>query len=214
MSKITWKPGTLLAPVPVVMVTAKNGNIRDIVTVAWTGTINSEPPKTYVSIRKERYSHDIIKESGVFAINLVGKRLVEHCDYCGIVSGAKVDKFEACGLRTESGELADVPVLSDSPLALICRVTDVVDLGSHDMFVADILGERVDENLVDEAGKLHLDRACLVAYSHGEYFELGRKLGKFGYSVKKRREREETEKKRAERTKPPRAERKPRRKKT
>lgn len=213
MAKITWKGGTLLAPVPAVMVTCKDGDKQNVFTVAWTGIINSDPPKTYISVRKERFSHPMILNSGYFAINLVSRKLVEACDYCGIVSGKKVDKFEACRLETESAEIADVPVLKDSPLALICKVTDVVELGTHDMFIADILGERIEEELIDESGKLHLDHARLVAYSHGEYFELGQKLGKFGYSIARRREREELQKRREQNPKPPRKERKPRKKK-
>lgn len=213
MAKTTWKGGTLLAPVPAVMVTCKDDEKQNVLTVAWTGIINSDPPKTYISVRKERHSHAIIKNSGYFAINLVSRKLVEACDYCGIVSGKKVDKFEACNLQTEPAEIADVPVLKDSPLALICKVTDVVELGTHDMFVADILGERIETSLIDGDGKLHLDHARLVAYSHGEYFELGQKLGKFGYSIAKRREREELQKKREQNPKPPRSERKPRKKK-
>ncbi len=187
MSKVKWKGGTLLSPVPPAMVTCSHGGKDNIITVAWTGIVNSDPPKTYISVRPKRYSHALIKESGVFAINLTTKSLVRSADWCGVYTGAKVDKFERCGLRKETAKEIACPILADSPLALECRVTDVISLGSHDMFLADIVAVDVDEGLIDEKGKLCLERAELVAYSHGDYFELGRRLGGFGYSVARKK---------------------------
>ena len=187
MAKTKWRGGTLLAPVPPALVTCKDGDRENVLTVAWTGIVNSDPPKTYISVRPSRYSYEIIKNSGVFAINLTTKALVRAADWCGVRTGAKLDKFERCRLLREKANEIDCPILADSPLVLECRVTDVIPLGSHDMFLADIVAVDVDETLVDESGKLHLDRAGLVAYSHGEYFELGKRLGKFGYSVAKKK---------------------------
>ena len=187
MAKIKWRGGTLLSPVPPALVTCKDGERENVLTIAWTGIVNSDPPKTYISVRPSRYSYDIIKNSGVFAINLTTKGLARAADWCGVRTGAKLDKFERCKLARERANEIDCPILADSPLVLECRVTDVIPLGSHDMFLADIVAVDVDEALVDESGKLHLDRAGLVAYSHGEYFELGKRLGKFGYSVAKKK---------------------------
>ena len=189
MAKQKWKGGALIAPVPPAMIScgSEEDGSSNIITVAWTGIINTIPPKTYISVRPSRYSYEIIKNSGVFAINLTTKALVRAADWCGVRTGAKLDKFERCRLLREKANAIDCPILADSPLVLECRVTDVIPLGSHDMFLADIVAVDVDEALVDESGKLHLDRAGLVAYSHGEYFELGKRLGKFGYSVAKKK---------------------------
>ncbi len=187
MAKTKWRGGTLLSPVPPALVTCRDGERDNVLTVAWTGIVNSDPPKTYISVRPSRYSHDIIQKSGVFAVNLTTKELVRAADWCGVCTGAKVDKFERCRLSREEATEINCPILADAPLALECRVTDVLHLGSHDMFLADIVAVDVNEALVSEDGKLHLDRAGLVAYSHGEYFELGKRLGKFGYSVAKKK---------------------------
>ncbi len=187
MAKIKWRGGTLLAPVPPALVTCKDGERENVLTIAWTGILNSDPPKTYISVRPSRYSYDIIRKSGVFAINLTTKDLVRAADWCGVCTGAKVDKFERCRLSRENASEIDCPILTDSPLTLECRVSDVLSLGSHDMFMADIVAIDVDEALLSEDGKLHLERAGLVAYSHGEYFELGKRLGKFGYAVAKKK---------------------------
>ncbi len=187
MAKIKWRGGTLLAPVPPALVTCKDGDRENVLTIAWTGILNSDPPKTYISVRPSRYSYDIIRKSGVFAINLTTKDLVRAADWCGVCTGAKVDKFERCRLSRENASEIDCPILTDSPLTLECRVSDVLSLGSHDMFMADIVAIDVDEALLSEDGKLHLERAGLVAYSHGEYFELGKRLGKFGYAVAKKK---------------------------
>ena len=187
MGKIAWKGGTLLAPLPPVMVTCGDMENSNIITVAWTGIINSNPPKTYVSIRPERYSHDIIKESGEFVINLTTAPLVRWADYLGIHTGRKIDKFKKSGLTKEEAQMVACPLIGESPLSLECRVTEMIPFGCHDMFMADIVAVDVDESLVDGAGKLHLERAELAAFAHGEYFALGRSLGKFGFSVAKKK---------------------------
>ena len=189
MSKIKWKGGALLSPVPPAMVTCSDGEHDNIITIAWTGIVNTVPPKTYISVRPSRYSHKIIKESGVFAINLTTKSLVRHADWCGVYTGAKVDKFGKCGLNREAATEIACPLIAESPLSLECRVTDIIPMGSHDMFLADIVAVDVDEALVDGNGKLHLERADIVAYAHGDYFELGKRLGSFGYSVAKKKKK-------------------------
>lgn len=189
MSKIKWKGGTLLAPVPPALVTCSDGERDNVLTVAWTGILNSDPPKTYISVRPSRYSHQIISKSGEFAIHLTTKELARATDWCGVYTGAKVDKFERCRLQKEAANEIGCPIIAQSPLVLECRVSDVIHLGSHDMFMADIVAVDVDEALIDEKGKLHLDRAGLLAYAHGEYFELGKKLGSFGYSVAKKKKK-------------------------
>ena len=194
MAKVQWRGGALLAPVPPAIVTCAHGDRSNLLTVAWTGIVNTIPPKTYISVRPSRYSYDIIRESGVFAINLTTRELVPAADWCGVHTGAKVNKFERCHLQTENASAIDCPILSDSPLTLECRVTDVIPLGSHDMFLADIVAVDVDESLIDKDGKLHLDRANLAAYAHGEYFELGKKLGSFGFSVAKKKKQKSQKK--------------------
>ena len=187
MSKITWKGGTLLAPVPAVMVSCGDMEKSNVFTVAWTGIINSTPPKTYISVRPSRHSYGMIKESGEFVINLTPEALVRACDSCGVLTGAKVDKFAKFKLTKEKGQEVSAPLIAESPLCLECRVTDIVPLGTHDMFIADIVAVDIEESLVDADGKLHLEKAKLTAYAHGDYFALGRKLGSFGYSVRKKR---------------------------
>ena len=195
MAKLPWKGGALLAPVPPALVTCSDGERENLLTIAWTGIVNTDPPKTYISVRSKRYSYDIIKKSGVFAINLTTAELVRAADWCGVYTGAKVDKFERCRLTKEPASEIACPILAESPLSLECRVTDIIPLGTHDMFLADIVAVDVDESLLDENGKLHLERAGLVAYAHGDYFELGRKLGKFGYSVAKKKKKPQGKKK-------------------
>lgn len=186
MSKITWRGGNMLYPVPAVMVSCQRpGEKPNIITVAWAGTVCSTPAMLSVSVRKERYSYDIIKETGNFVVNLVNRDLVFATDYCGVKSGRDTDKFGEMKLTLQASEHIDAPGILESPLNLECRVTQVIPLGSHDMFLAEIVGVTVDERYMDEKGTFHLNDAGLVAYSHGTYFELGDKLGTFGYSVKK-----------------------------
>ena len=189
MAKIKWRGGAMLSPVPPTMITCSDGEHDNVFTVAWTGITNTIPPKTYISVRPSRHSYGIIKESGEFAINLTTTSLVRAADYCGVHTGAKMDKFERCQLAKDAASEIGCPILADSPLVLECRVTDVIPLGSHDMFLADIVAIDVDEALVDGNGKLHLERAGLVAYAHGDYFELGKRIGTFGYSVAKKKKK-------------------------
>ncbi len=189
MGKVFWKGGTLLGPLPPVMVTCGDMDDANIITVAWTGIINSDPPMTYISIRPERYSYGIIKERGEFAVNLTTAKTVRWADYLGIHTGRKIDKFKKSGLTKEEAKEISCPLIAESPLSLECRVNKIVPLGSHDMFIADILSVDVDEELIDGSGRLHLERAGLAAFAHGEYFALGRSLGKFGFSVAKKKGR-------------------------
>lgn len=189
MAKLHWKGGALTAPVPPAMVTC--GNTADgsanIITVAWTGIVNTVPPKTYISVRPSRHSYALIKEIGEFAINLTPTSLVRAADYCGIYTGAKVNKFEKCSLHPEKASVVSCPLIAESPLSLECKVTDVIELGSHHMFLADIVAVDVDESIVNADGKLCLERAGLAAFAHGEYFSLGDKIGYFGFSAKKKK---------------------------
>lgn len=189
MAKLKWKGGALVAPVPPAMISCgrESDGSANIITIAWTGIVNTIPPKTYISVRPSRHSYKLIKESGEFAINLTTAELVKHADFCGIYTGAKVDKFLKCGLHKEEASEISCPLISESPLSLECRVTDIIPLGTHDMFLADIVAVDVDESLLDQSGKLRLDKARLAAFAHGEYFALGEKLGDFGFSVKKKK---------------------------
>ena len=190
MAKINWKGSTLLGPLPTVMVSCGTMEKSNILTVAWTGIINTIPPKTYISIRKKRYSYDLIRESGEFILNLTPASLVRTADYCGTYTGAKVDKFAACNLTPLAAEDFSAPLIAECPLSLCCRVTDVIEMGSHDMFLADIVDVYADEELLDERGKLHIERAELCAYAHGDYYALGKRLGHFGFSAVKRKKKD------------------------
>ncbi len=185
MSKVVWKGGTLLAPVPPAMVTCGDMENSNIITIAWTGIINSNPPKTYISVRPQRHSFEIIKNTKEFAINITPASLVKKADYCGIYTGKKVDKFKECGLTKSEASKIGCPIIEECPLSLECVVTDITDLGSHHMFIADIVAIDVDESLIGADGKLRLDKAGLAAFAHGDYFEIGKKIGNFGFSVRK-----------------------------
>ena len=187
MSKIKWKGGALIAPLPPVMVSCGDMENSNIMTVAWTGIINTIPPKTYISVRPSRYSYNIIKESGEFVINLTPSKIIKAADYCGIYTGAKVDKFKKCDLHKEEANEVKCPLIAESPLSLECKVTEIVPIGTHDMFLADIVAVDVDDSLLDKDGRLDLARAGLAAFAHGEYFELGKKIGKFGFSTNKKK---------------------------
>ena len=186
MSKLNFKPGTMLNPVPAVMVSCGTEEEHNIITVAWTGIVNSEPPMTYVSVRKQRHSHDMIAKTGEFVINMTTEKLAFATDYCGVRSGRDVDKFKEQNLTPVKGEKVNCPVIKESPVNLECKVVEVHEYGSHDMFVAEIVNVQVDEDLMDEKGRIRLDQAGLLAYNHGEYFGLKKNpIGKFGYSVMK-----------------------------
>ena len=192
MSKIKLKGGALLAPVPPVMVSCGDAERKNVLTVAWTGITNTVPPKTYISVRPSRHSYSIIKETGEFVLNLTPTSLVRTADYCGIYTGAKVNKFEKCNLTPVQAEEVAAPMIGECPISICCRVTDVIPLGSHDMFLADILAVYVEDSLLDESGKLHLEKADLCAYAHGDYYALGRMLGHFGFSAAKKKKRSQT----------------------
>ncbi len=181
--KTEWKGGTLLSPVPAVMVTVGTGEKANIITIGWTGIISSEPPKTYISVRPERHSHGLLLETKAFVVNLVPVALTEACDYCGMVTGRKVNKWEKCHLTKEASSTIEVPRIAESPMSLECSVTDIVHLGSHDMFMADINKVVLDESLLDEEGRLDMARAHLCCYAHGTYYEVGDMIGKFGFSM-------------------------------
>ena len=182
-----WKGGNMLNPLPVVMVSMKdnNGN-TNIITVAWCGNVCTNPPILYISVRPERYSYDIIKETKEFVVNLVSKDLTYACDYCGVKSGRDVDKFKKLNLTPLESKYVKAPSILESPVNLECRVREIIPLGSHHMIMADILGVTVDSKYMDEKGRFSLEDANLIAYNHGEYYTLGEYTGKFGYSIKKK----------------------------
>lgn len=186
MGKDIWKPGTVIYPVPAVMVSCGTMEEKNIITVAWTGTINSDPAMTYVSIRPSRHSYEIIKERGEFVINLVTERLAYACDYCGVKSGRDIDKFAELKLTAKKGEKVDAPIIYESPVNIECKVKQILPLGTHDMFLAEVVSVQVSDQYLDETGKFHFDRAKPICYSHGAYYALGKPLGTFGYSVRKK----------------------------
>lgn len=186
MPKISLKAGTLLAPLPAVLVTCGTKEKANVLTIAWTGIINTVPPMTYISVRPERHSYNIIKETGEFVINLTTSAMAKETDFCGVRSGRDIDKISRCRLHLTTGETVNAPVIEESPLSLECRVTEIKELGSHHMFIAEITKVRLEERFMDSKGKINLQQAGLMAYSHGEYFSLGRKLGDFGFSVRKK----------------------------
>jgi flavin reductase (DIM6/NTAB) family NADH-FMN oxidoreductase RutF len=185
MAKINWKGSTLLGPLPTVMVSCGTMEKSNIITVAWTGILNTHPPRVSVAIRPTRHSYAIIKERGEFVINLTPARLIRECDYCGIYTGAKVDKFAKTGLHKTPATAVAAPLIEECPLALECKVLEIIPQGTHDLFLAEIVAVDADESVLDENGKLCLDRAGLAAFAHGEYFALGEKIGKFGFSAAK-----------------------------
>lgn len=188
MAKQIWKPGNMIYPLPAVLVsTADQKGHSNILTVAWTGTVCTNPPMAYISVRPERHSYHMIKDSGEFVINLTTKKLVHATDYCGVRSGRDVDKWKECSLTKGTAvSLKYAPVIEESPVNIECRVRTVQELGSHHMFLAEVTAVRADEAYLDEKGRFDLNRTGLIAYSHGEYLDLGKKLGTFGYSVKKK----------------------------
>ncbi len=188
MAKLQWKPSTILNPVPVTMVTCADANgVPNIITIAWTGTVSSDPPMVSISVRPERYSHGLIAGRKEFVINLVTRNLVRAADFCGVKSGRTVDKFKAVKLTAVPATIVKVPLIAESPVNIECEVTRIIPLGSHDMFLARITAVNVDERLIDGKGKLCMERAGLACYNHGDYCGLGRPMGYFGYSVRRRK---------------------------
>ncbi len=187
MAKQIWKGGALLAPVPPVLVTCGTAEHPNVLTIGWTGICATHPPMTYISVRPTRHSYGIIRERGEFAVNLPTAELVRAVDFCGVRSGRDTDKIAVCGLHPVMTEQGSVPVLEESPVSLICKVTQMIPLGSHDMFLAEIVSVAADERCIDSKGRLDLSGCGLLAYAHGEYYVLGRQLGSFGYTVRKKK---------------------------
>lgn len=188
IEKEQWKPGNMLYPIPAVMVSCANESHKpNIITIAWAGTVCSSPAMVSISIRRERYSYEIIRDSKEFVINLVTKDLVKKADYCGVRSGREVDKFKEMKLTPRKGAIVSAPGIEESPVNIECVVKQILPLGTHDMFLAEVVGVTVDKRYMDERGRFHLNQSGLIVYSHGEYFALGELLGKFGYSVKKKK---------------------------
>lgn len=190
MAKQTWKAGNMLYPLPAVMVTAADGMGRDnIITVAWAGTICTNPPMVSVSVRPSRYSYEMLKETGEFVINLTTEDLAFATDYCGVRSGRDVDKFKETGLTRENARFVQAPMIQEAPVSIECRVKEIKELGSHHMFIADVLAVHAEESFIDKNNKFRLNDSRLLVYSHGEYMALGKSLGHFGYSVKKHKKK-------------------------
>ena len=187
MSKQIWKPGNMVYPLPAVLVTCTDGNGNDnVLTIAWTGTICTNPALAYISVRPERHSYNMIKETGEFVINLTTEELAFATDYCGVKSGKDEDKFKKCGLTKEQAVSVAAPLIKESPVNIECKVREIKEYGTHTMFVADVLNIHADETYMDETGRFCLEKANPICYSHGTYFTVGKKLGTFGYSVKKK----------------------------
>ncbi len=188
MAKQSWKPGTLIYPLPAVLVSVgATPEEYNLFTVAWTGTICTEPPMCYISVRKSRHSYDIIRRTGEFVLNLTTEAMARATDWCGVKSGRDVNKWEATGLTPATCDHVSAPIIAEAPLAICCRVRQVVELGTHDMFIADVVGIEADDRYIDPAtGKFHLDKAAPIVYSHGEYYTLGKLIGHFGWSVRKK----------------------------
>ncbi|MDD6344793.1 MAG: flavin reductase family protein [Oscillospiraceae bacterium] len=187
MSKVFWKGSTILSPVPAVLVSCGTVDNPNVLTIGWTGIINTHPPMTYISVRPERYSYNIIKDSGEFVINLTTSAMCRQTDFCGVKSGKNTDKFKKCGFHTAPSRTVSAPCIEECPVNLECKITDSKHLGTHTMFLAEITGINIDEKYIDSKGKLNLQQCGLMAYAHGEYFSLGRKLGDFGFSVRKKK---------------------------
>lgn len=201
MSKVQWKSGTFIYPIPAVMVSCGTMEESNIITVAWTGILNTNPAMCYISVRPERYSHDIIKKNGEFAINLTTRQLAYATDWCGVKSGRDVDKFKEMKLTKEKANIISVPLIKESPVSVECKVKEIVPLGSHDMFIAEIVAIDADEKYVDEKGAFDISKCNLIAYANGGYYPLESKIGKFGYSVQKKSKTAKNSKINAKRTK-------------
>jgi len=191
MAKVEWKPGTMIYPVPAVMVSCgdKPENYN-IITISWTGTINTDPAMCYISIRPNRHSYEIIKQTKQFVINITTKNLAKQTDWCGVKSGKDFDKFKEMNLTPEKAKYVKAPMIVESPLSIECEVTDIVPLGTHDMFIAKVLAIHADERLIDKkTGAMDLRQTNPLVYVHGSYYETGEKVGKFGFSIQKKKKR-------------------------
>ena len=191
MAKKIWKSGTFIYPIPAVMVSCGDMENSNIITVAWTGILNTNPAKVYISVRPERYSYNIIKEKKEFVINLTNKDLAYATDWCGVKTGAKVDKFKEMHLTKEECQFVSAPAIKESPVSIECNVTDIKEFGSHHMFIADVMSIDADEKYINEKGSFDISKCNLIAYANGGYYELGRKIGKFGFSVEKKKKKKQ-----------------------
>ncbi|GAF03380.1 flavin reductase family protein [Saccharicrinis fermentans] len=196
MSKVDWKPGNMVYPLPAVMVTVGDSPENyNIITVAWTGTICSDPPMCYISVRKGRYSYPVLKETGEFVINLTTKELAYATDWCGVRSGRQYDKFKEMNLTPEMAKVVKAPIIKESPVNIECKVTQVLELGTHDMFMAEVVNVKADEKYIDsESGAFSLFKAKPICYSHGNYYEVGKRIGKFGFAVEKKKRKQQYKK--------------------
>lgn len=187
MSKIMWKPGNFLYPIPAVMVSCGTMENSNIITVAWTGILNTNPALVYISIRPTRYSYDIIKKQGEFVINLTTQDLAYATDWCGVKSGRDFDKFKTMHLTKQKANFVKCPMIEQSPVSIECKVRQIKELGSHHMFIAEVLAIHADEKYIDKNGAFDISKCNLIAYSNGGYYSLGKKVGKFGFSVQKKK---------------------------
>mgnify|MGYP003376585690 FL=1 len=189
MPKVTWKAGTFIYPIPAVMVSCGNMEKSNIITVAWTGIINTNPAMVYISVRPSRYSYKLIKEQGEFVINLTNKELAKATDWCGVRSGEKYDKFKEMNLHKEKANFINCPMIKESPVSVECKVKEIKEMGSHHMFIAEVVAINADKKYIDEKGAFDISKCDLIAYSNGGYYTLGKKIGKFGFSVQKKKKK-------------------------
>lgn len=187
MAKVIWKPGTFLYPLPAVLVSCGTMEKSNIITVAWTGIINTNPAMVYISVRPSRYSYKLIKEQGEFVINLTNKELAKATDWCGVRSGSKFDKFKEMKLHKEKANFVKCPMIKESPVSVECKVKEIKELGSHHMFIAEVLAINSDDKYINDKGAFDISKCNLIAYSNGHYYQMGKKIGKFGFSVKKKK---------------------------
>ena len=195
MSKVMWKPGTFLYPLPAVMVSCGTMEKSNIITVAWTGIINTNPAMVYISVRPSRYSYELIKKQGEFVINLTNNELARATDWCGVRSGSKFDKFKEMKLHKEKANFVKCPMIKEAPVSVECKVKEIKELGSHHMFIAEVLAINSDEKYINDNGAFDISKCNLIAYSNGHYYQMGKKIGKFGFSVQKKKKSKKTVKK-------------------
>ncbi len=189
MAKVTWKPGTFIYPLPAVMVSCGTMEKSNIITVAWTGILNTDPATVYISVRPSRYSYQLIKEQKEFVINLTTKSLARATDWCGVKTGAKVDKFREMRLHKEKAKFVKCPMIKESPVSIECKVKEIKELGSHHMFMAEVLAINAEQAYINEKGAFDISKCDLITYANGHYYTLGKKIGKFGFSVQKKKKR-------------------------
>ena len=194
MSKVIWKPGCFVYPIPAVMVSCGTVENSNIITVAWTGILNTNPAMVYISVRPTRYSYKLIKEQGEFVINLTNEKLVYATDWCGVKTGEKVDKFKEMNLHKEKAKFVKCPLIKESPVSIECKVKEIKELGSHHMFIAEVLSIDADDKYINEKGAFDISKCNLIAYTNGNYYSLGKKLGKFGFSVQKNKNKRKNRK--------------------